>query len=94
MTPREKHARIGATNVRIRRANASADVEIARAGLERVVGRLNEMLMRCSVPAPVDLVHGNQPSDHLAPGRPALSSSGGSLASGATTNGCSPVTDQ
>ena len=38
-------AQVAATAARVRRANAVADVEIARAGLERVVGRLNELLV-------------------------------------------------
>ena len=37
-------AQVAATNARVRRANAAADVEIARAGLERVAGRLDELL--------------------------------------------------
>lgn len=37
-------AQVAATDTRVRRANAAADVEIARAGLERVVGRLNDLL--------------------------------------------------
>lgn len=39
-------ARVAATDARVRRANAAADVEIARAGLERVVGGLNDLLIR------------------------------------------------
>lgn len=39
-------AQVAATNARVRRANAAADVEIARADLERVVGRLDAMLVR------------------------------------------------
>ena len=38
-------AQVAATGARVRRANAAADVEIARAGLQRVVGRLDEMLV-------------------------------------------------
>ncbi|MDX2038323.1 MAG: TolC family protein [Isosphaeraceae bacterium] len=37
-------ARVAATNARVRRASAAADLEIARAGLERVLGRLNGLL--------------------------------------------------
>ncbi len=37
-------AQVAATNARIRRSNAAAEVEIARAGLERVVGRLTQIL--------------------------------------------------
>ncbi len=39
-------AQVAATSARVRRANAAADVEIARAGLERVVGRLDVILLR------------------------------------------------
>jgi outer membrane protein TolC len=39
-------AQVASTGARVRRANAAADVEIARAGLQRVVGRLDEMLLR------------------------------------------------
>jgi outer membrane protein TolC len=38
-------AQVAATNARVRRANAAADVEIARTGLERVVGRLDVLLV-------------------------------------------------
>lgn len=38
-------AQVAATDARVRRASASADVEIARVGLERVVGRLGELLV-------------------------------------------------
>jgi outer membrane protein TolC len=38
-------AQVAATGARVRRANAAADVQIARAGLQRVVGRLDEMLL-------------------------------------------------
>jgi outer membrane protein len=38
-------AQVAATSARLRRANAAADVEIARAGLERVVGRLDPILV-------------------------------------------------
>ena len=38
-------AQVAATNARVRRANAAADLEIARADLERVIGRLDVMLL-------------------------------------------------
>jgi outer membrane protein len=39
-------AQVASTGARVRRANAAADVEIARAGLQRVVGQLDQILVR------------------------------------------------
>jgi outer membrane protein TolC len=39
-------AQVASTGARVRRANAAADVQIARAGLQRVLGRIEEVLGR------------------------------------------------
>jgi len=37
-------AQVAVTNARVRRSSAAAEVEIARAGMERVLGRLTQIL--------------------------------------------------
>ena len=43
-------AQVALSNTRVRHTNAQADVEIARAALERAIGRLASIISRCEEP--------------------------------------------